>query len=138
MKAELLAPAGNLAKLKLAIYYGADAVYLGGKLFSLRNFSENFTDEELEEGIGYAHAHGKKAYVCANIFARNADLPSSFAFLSRSLSFSPIPARTRQSLAKACRDIVAQRKSEQLKLLKNYRKQRQILVVTIPRNVDAV
>ena len=70
---ELLAPAGNLQKLKIAFYYGADAVYLGGKTFSLRNFSENFTDEELKEGIDYAHARGKKVYCCANIFARNAD-----------------------------------------------------------------
>ncbi len=71
---ELLAPAGNLAKLKLALYYGADAVYLGGKSFSLRTFADNFTEEELAEGISYAHARGAKVYVAANIFARNADL----------------------------------------------------------------
>lgn len=70
---ELLAPAGNFEKLKTAFYYGADAVYLGGKLFSLRNFSENFFDEELEAGIKYAHERGKKVYVCANIFAKNVD-----------------------------------------------------------------
>ena len=75
MKPELLAPAGNLTKLKLAFYYGADAVYLGGKSFSLRTFADNFTDEELAEGIAYAHARGKKVYVAANIFARNADFP---------------------------------------------------------------
>ena len=74
MKAELLAPAGNLKKLKVAIRYGADAVYLGGKAFSLRAFSENFTEEELKEGIAYAHERGKKVYVCANIFARNEDV----------------------------------------------------------------
>ncbi len=71
---ELLAPAGNLAKLKLAFYFGADAVYVGGKAFSLRAGAENFTDEDLEEGIAYAHARGKRVYVCANIFARNADM----------------------------------------------------------------
>ena len=70
---ELLAPAGNLHKLKLAFYYGADAVYVGGKSFSLRTFADNFTDEELAEGIAYAHARGKKVYVAVNIFARNAD-----------------------------------------------------------------
>lgn len=70
---ELLAPAGNLKKLKLAFYYGADAVYCGGKAFSLRTFADNFTDEELREGIEYAHARGKKVYVAANIFARNGD-----------------------------------------------------------------
>ena len=73
MKVELLAPAGNLKKLKVAIRYGADAVYLGGKAFSLRAFSENFTEEELKEGIAYAHERGKKVYVCANIFAKNED-----------------------------------------------------------------
>lgn len=71
---ELLAPAGNLKKLKLAFYYGADAVYAGGKSFSLRTFADNFTDEELKEGIDFAHALGKKVYVACNIFARNADL----------------------------------------------------------------
>ena len=70
---ELLAPAGNLNKLKLAFYYGADAVYVGGKSFSLRTFADNFTDEELAEGIAHAHARGKKVYVAVNIFARNAD-----------------------------------------------------------------
>ncbi len=70
---EILAPAGNLKKLKLAFRYGADAVYLGGKSFSLRTFADNFSDEELREGIVYAHARGKRVYVAANIFARNAD-----------------------------------------------------------------
>lgn len=86
MKAELLAPAGNLGKLKVAIRYGADAVYLGGKAFSLRAFSDNFTEEELKEGISYAHERGKKVYVCANIFARNEDfnlLPDYFRTLEK-------------------------------------------------------
>ena len=84
-KAELLAPAGSLGKLKLAIYYGADAVYAGGKAFSLRTYADNFSDEELAEGIAYAHARGKKVYVAANIFARNADLAAMqahFRFLA--------------------------------------------------------
>ena len=83
---ELLAPAGNLNKLKLAFYYGADAVYVGGKSFSLRTFADNFTDEELAEGIAFAHARGKKVYVAVNIFARNADfaqLPGYFRTLER-------------------------------------------------------
>lgn len=70
---ELLAPAGNLSKLKTAIYYGADAVYLGGKNFSLRSFSDNFTEDDLKLAVDFAHAKGKKAYVTVNIFARNAD-----------------------------------------------------------------
>ncbi len=75
MKAELLAPAGNYSKLKTAIYFGADAVYVGGKDFSLRSFADNFTREELASAIAYAHNLGKKVYVTANIFAKNADMP---------------------------------------------------------------
>ena len=76
MKPELLAPAGNLKKLKLAFLYGADAVYLGGKNFSLRTFADNFTEAEMREGISFAHERGKKVYVTANIFAKNADFGS--------------------------------------------------------------
>ncbi len=71
---ELLAPAGTPEKLKLAFRFGADAVYLGGKAFSLRAFAENFTPEALRAGILYAHARGKRVYVAANIFARGGDL----------------------------------------------------------------
>ena len=72
---ELLLPAGNIKKLKTAFHFGADAVYLGGKSFSLRAFADNFTEDEIREGVKYAHALGKKVYVTANIFAKNADLP---------------------------------------------------------------
>lgn len=81
---ELLAPAGDFEKLKTALYFGADAVYLGGKDFSLRAFADNFTAEEMARAVAYAHALGKKVYVTANIFARNADfapLGDMFAFL---------------------------------------------------------
>lgn len=74
MKVELLAPAGNYAKMQTALYFGADAVYLGGKQFSLRALSENFTNEQLSQAIAFAHARQKKVYVTANIYARNADL----------------------------------------------------------------
>ena len=70
---ELLAPAGNFSKLKTAIYYGADAVYVGGKKFSLRAFSDNFTDEELLDAVKYVHDRNKKIYVTVNIFAKNSD-----------------------------------------------------------------
>lgn len=73
---ELLMPAGNLKKLKTAFHFGADAVYIGGKAFSLRAFADNFSNEEIVEGVKFAHALGKKVYVTANIFARNADLES--------------------------------------------------------------
>ncbi len=59
-KIELLAPAGDLEKLKMAIEYGADAVYLGGDNFGLRKASKNFSIEQIEEGINYAHERGKK------------------------------------------------------------------------------
>lgn len=72
----MLAPAGSFEKLKTALNFGADAVYLGGKSFSLRSFSENFTEEELREGIRYAHERGRKVYVTVNIFAKNADFPA--------------------------------------------------------------
>ena len=84
MKVELLAPAGNFNKLKTAFYFGADAVYLGGKDFSLRSFADNFTREEIAEAVKYAHARGKKIYVTVNIYARNKDLAlmeDYFAFL---------------------------------------------------------
>ena len=64
---ELLAPAGSLTKLKYAIEYGADAVYIGGEEFSLRVASKNFTLPEIEEGIAFAHERGKKVYITANI-----------------------------------------------------------------------
>ena len=70
---ELLAPAGNFEKLKTAFRFGADAAYLGGKDFSIRSFADNFSAEELRAAVEYAHARGKKVYVTANIFAKNAD-----------------------------------------------------------------
>ena len=73
-KPELLIPAGSLEVLKTAVYYGADAVYVGGEAFSLRAKAKNFSMEDLEEGIRYAHAHGVKVYVTANILAHNEDL----------------------------------------------------------------
>ena len=75
MNVELLAPAGNFEKLKTALYFGADAVYLGGKHFSLRTFADNFTSQELMEATALAHKLGKRVYVTANIYARNADFP---------------------------------------------------------------
>ncbi|QXE93043.1 peptidase U32 family protein [Geomonas subterranea] len=75
VKPELLAPAGNMEKLKVAIRYGADAVYLGGKAFGLRNLAGNFTRIELDEAVAYAHRHGVKVYLTVNAFADNEDLP---------------------------------------------------------------
>ena len=73
MKAELLAPAGSYAKFLTALHFGADAVYVGGKNFSLRTFADNFTTDELRSAALLAHQNDKKLYVTANVFARNAD-----------------------------------------------------------------
>ena len=73
-KPELLAPAGDLEKLKMAIVYGADAVYLGGEEFGLRKASKNFSMEEIEEGVNFAHERNRKVYVTMNIIAHNEDL----------------------------------------------------------------
>ena len=73
MKVELLAPAGSFDKLKTALYFGADAAYVGGKMFSLRTFADNFTTDELRAAVLLARAQNKKLYVTANVFARNAD-----------------------------------------------------------------
>lgn len=71
---ELLIPAGSLEVLKIAVIYGADAVYIGGESFGLRAKAKNFTLEEMAQGIAFAHAHQAKVYVTANIFAHNEDL----------------------------------------------------------------
>lgn len=70
---ELLAPAGNYEKLVTAVHYGADAIYLGGKRYSLRAKAGNFSLEKMREGIEYAHEHGVKVYVTVNILAHNED-----------------------------------------------------------------
>ncbi len=80
-KPELLAPAGTLEKLKIAVHYGADAVYLAGTRYGLRAFAGNFTPPEMAEGIAFAHAHGAKVYVTVNIFAHNEDLDGLEAYL---------------------------------------------------------
>lgn len=72
-KPELLAPAGDLEKLKIAVLYGADAVYIGGEAYGLRAKAKNFDIDTMAEGVAFAHAHGKKVYVTANIFAHNED-----------------------------------------------------------------
>lgn len=71
---ELLAPAGDLEKLKIAIIYGADAVYFGGEMFSLRAGAGNLSIDEMKEGISFAHERGKRCYLTINIFAHNEDI----------------------------------------------------------------
>lgn len=73
-KPELLLPASSLEVLKTAVRYGADAVYIGGEVFGLRAKAKNFTIEEMAEGVEFAHKHGARVYVTANILAHNADI----------------------------------------------------------------
>ncbi len=80
-KPELLAPAGNLEKLKKAFLYGADAVYIGGEEFSLRVAAENFSLEEMREGIAFAHERGGKVYLTANIIPHNQDVEAYEKYL---------------------------------------------------------
>lgn len=80
-KPELLAPAGNLEKLKMAVLYGADAVYCSGEAFGLRAAANNFTLEEMKEGVEFAHRHQAKVYVTVNIIAHNAEINAIDKFL---------------------------------------------------------
>jgi putative protease len=86
-KPELVAPAGDLEKLKTAILYGADSVYIGGREFGLRKYAGNFDFDEMKEGIDFAHKHGKKVYLTANIFARNEDIKKIDEFFDIIKSF---------------------------------------------------
>ncbi|MGA9467287.1 MAG: U32 family peptidase [Exiguobacterium marinum] len=77
---ELLAPAGNLEKLKMAIHYGADAVYIGGQQFGLRSRAGNFSYEEMREGVAFAHARNAKVYVAANMVTHEGDIEGAGEF----------------------------------------------------------
>jgi U32 family peptidase len=86
---ELLAPAGNFEKLEIVLHYGADAVYLAGKDFSLRNFSGNFSLDEIEAAIGLAQGNGARAYVAVNVFARPSDLASIERYIHQLKAVAP-------------------------------------------------
>lgn len=73
-KPELLAPAGNLEKLKIAVHYGADAVFLGGQEYGLRSNADNFTIEEIKEGVDFANKYGAKIYITTNIIAHDENM----------------------------------------------------------------
>lgn len=88
-KPELLAPAGNYEKLEIAIHYGADAVYLAGKNFSLRNFSGNFTDAELFKAVKFAHQHNVKVYLACNVYSRNHEQNELKTFLTQTGQIGP-------------------------------------------------
>lgn len=91
-KPEILAPGGSLEKLKIAIDYGADAVYIGGEAYSLRVAAENFSYEDMKEGLEYAHKRGKKVYLTANIIPHNCDIDEFKKFIEeiRPLGFDAV------------------------------------------------
>ncbi len=88
-KPELLVPASSLEVLKVAVIYGADAVYIGGEAYGLRAKAKNFSEEEMREGILFAHKYGKKVYVTANIFAHNSDLQGVKEYFLRLKEIGP-------------------------------------------------
>jgi len=85
---ELLAPAGNMEKLKIAVHYGADAVYLGGQAFGLRNMADNFSPDEMKTALDFCHAKGVKAYLTINSYPRNESLPELEEYLAQ---IAPLP-----------------------------------------------
>ena len=82
-KLELLSPAGDMERLKMAVLYGADAVYLAGTDFGMRAFAGNFTPEELPQAVKFAHDHGVKAHVTVNIMPRNDEVMALPEYLER-------------------------------------------------------
>ncbi len=86
-KPELLIPAGNLETLRTAVVYGADAVYIGGDMYGLRAKAKNFSMEDMKSGIAFAHSHGKKVYVTANITAHNQDIEGIRAYFRELQAF---------------------------------------------------
>lgn len=86
---ELLIPASSLEVLKVAVMYGADAVYIGGEAFGLRAKAKNFTTEDMRDGIAFAHKHGVKVFVTANILAHNSDLEGVRRYMEELKSIKP-------------------------------------------------
>lgn len=86
---ELLVPASSLEVLKVAVIFGADAVYIGGEAFGLRAKAKNFSSAEMAEGIAFAHEHGVKVYVTANILAHNGDLEGAKAYFRELKEMKP-------------------------------------------------
>ena len=88
-KAELLIPASSLEVLKVAVIFGADAVYIGGEAFGLRANAKNFSKEDMIEGIAFAHERGVKVYVTANILAHNSDLEGAREYFKELRDMKP-------------------------------------------------
>ena len=82
-KIELLSPAGDMERLKMAVLYGADAVYLAGTAFGMRAFAGNFSPEELPQAVAYAHSKGVKVHVTVNTMPRNEEAAQLPAYLEQ-------------------------------------------------------
>ena len=87
-KPELLVPASSLEVLKVAVMYGADAVYIGGDMYGLRAKAKNFSPQDMREGIEFAHKYGKRVFVTANITAHNRDLDGVRKYFEELKSFN--------------------------------------------------
>lgn len=88
-KPELLIPAGSIENLEVAVLYGADAIYIGGQQFGLRAKAKNFSLEQMKEGINFAHKHGVKVYVTANIIAHNDDIDEVYDYFKELKKIKP-------------------------------------------------
>ena len=86
---EVLVPASSLEVLKIAVIFGADAVYIGGEAFGLRAKAKNFSMEEIKEGITFAHEHDVKVYITANILAHNQDLSGAKEYFQELKEIKP-------------------------------------------------
>ncbi len=82
-RVELLSPAGDMERLRMAVLYGADAVYLAGESFGMRSFAGNFSDEELPQAVRFAHGHGVRVHVTVNTMPRNGEVDCLPAHLER-------------------------------------------------------
>ena len=80
---ELLAPAGDMERLRMAVLYGTDAVYLAGTTFGMRSFAGNFTPEELPQAVAFAHSHGVRVHVTVNTMPRNGDVARLPAYMEQ-------------------------------------------------------
>ena len=105
-KIELLAPAGDLEKLKIDVLYGADAVYIGGKQFSLRSAASNFSYEEIEEGVKFAHSRNCKVYVALNVYLNDGDEEELDVYVGNIKKFSALPGASSDNYAVRITDVI--------------------------------
>ena len=108
IRPEVLAPAGDAERLKAAVYYGADAVYMGGTRFGMRAAPKNFSDDELAKAVSFAHENGVKVYLTCNIIPNTAQLKELPEFEARFGCRSRCADNTRPRCALLCKKVRAQ------------------------------